>query len=230
MRAELIAELATNHGGDVDLACDMVRAAADAGADTVKIQSYTLAKLNPKDPQVDWLKQAHLDEAAHERVMKACQQAKVQFLSSSFDHKALLLLRRLGQARIKIASSAPVPLGVGYVTFLKSWPWGSKGAMSYPHVSAHLTAIPLYPTPLEAVLVAKRLDGWSDHVVGIDACCYMVAKGARVIEKHFSLPGKGRNCPWDADPGQFRALRDWSEQVETMTTGVSQTFRERWRA
>ena len=233
MSVELIAELSTSHGGDVELACEMVRAAADSGAHTVKIQSYTLAALNPKDPQADWLRQAHLDEAAHVRIMEQCEQSRVRFLSTPFDVVSLRMLIRLGLQRIKVPSSLPIwpaLLDEAGMSQVKSWPWGVKGADPARIVVADLTAIPLYPTPLEAVRRAPLLDGWSDHTIGTAACQYMIASGATIIEKHFSLPGKGRNCAWDATSVQFREIRDWADAVETMTTGVSQIFRERWRA
>src|SRR3990167_1609115 len=104
-QVEIIAELATSHGGDVALAEDMIVAAADSGAHTVKIQSYTLARLNPTDPQREWLTKAHLNEAAHERLITCCQKHHVQFLSTPCDRDALLMLIRLKQGRMKIASS-----------------------------------------------------------------------------------------------------------------------------
>lgn len=228
---ELICELATSHGGDVALACDMVQAAADHGAHTVKIQSYTLARLNPTDPQYDWLVKAHLDERGHVAVMQACEKAKVQFLSTPFDRDSLLMLMGLKQGRIKIASSQPVwNVSIqAAVCFLKSWPWGKRERRE-ERVVADLTAIPLYPTPLEAVVVAPLLDGWSDHTIGTAACKHMISKGARIIEAHFCLPGRSRQMAWDKTPAQLREIRDWMDQVATMTTGVSQQFRERWSA
>lgn len=234
MSVELIAEFATAHGGDVDLACDMVAAAADSGAHTVKIQSYTLAALNPKDPQAPWLKESHLDGAAHERLMKACESRGVAFLSTPFDVQALTLLRDLRVPRVKIASSeAGRRWWRGMeVRLLVSWPWGQREKTQgwYEAIEAHLTAIPLYPTPLECVGAVTLLDGYSDHTPGIAACQHMLSRGARIIEAHFCLPGRSRQMPWDKSPAQFRAIRDWSDTVETMTTGVSQTFRERWTA
>lgn len=229
-RIELIAELATAHGGNVDLACDMVQAAADSGAHTVKIQSYTPARLNPQDPQADWLRHAHLDEAAHVTVMKACQRAKVRFLSTPFDRDSLLMLLKLNQERVKVASSQAIMSGY-MVAFVKSWAWGRKPEGYHNRcVEADLTAIPLYPTPLETASVAPLLDGWSDHTIGTAACKHMISKGARIIEAHFCLPGKSRQMVWDKTPEQFREIRDWADAVETMTTGVSQQFRDRWSA
>ena len=37
----VVAEMSANHGGDFDRAVAVVRAAADAGADAVKLQTYT---------------------------------------------------------------------------------------------------------------------------------------------------------------------------------------------
>lgn len=233
MAIELIAELATAHGGDVDLACDMVRAAADAGAHTVKIQSYTLAHLNPKDPQYAWLSQSVLDEKAHERIIQACRDAKVGFLSTAFDRDALkMLAKQFNIGRFKCASSQPIwTFATDYVEVVKSWAWGHRGATpSGTMAVTHLTAIPLYPTPIEAVAAAPLLDGWSDHTIGTAACKHMISKGATMIEAHFCLPGESRQMAWDKTPEQLRDIRDWSDMVETMQTGVTQRFREMWSA
>lgn len=226
---ELIAELATGHGGDVSLAEDMIAAAADAGAHTVKIQSYSLNRLNPKDPQVAWLKEAYLDKAAHERLIACCEKHRVRFLSTPFDDQSLHLLRSLGLTRFKLASTQSLPpMFRSGETFVKSWAWGRSD--HHRCIEANLTAIPLYPTPIEAVDRAPLLDGWSDHTPGIDACLYQISRGARVIEAHFYLPDRSRHMVWDKSPAQLQQIRDYIETVETMRSGVSRTFRERWCA
>jgi N,N'-diacetyllegionaminate synthase len=240
----IICEISTNHGGDVDLAIDMVKAAADAGADYAKLQSYSLERLNPTDPQRDWLTQAHLDEAAHERIFQACRDAGVKPLSTPFDSDSLAMLRRLGLREFKIASSeSGNPWWCGTLAHEKwfvSWPWGAK-PKRFPHFTmlnvetdmlalTHLTAIPLYPTPLEAVGRAPLLDGYSCHAIGNAACLWAIANGAKVIEAHLRLEGRGRQCAWDRTPAQFRELRDFADACETMRSGVSTQFRRRWTA
>jgi N,N'-diacetyllegionaminate synthase len=236
----LIAELSTNHGGDVDLACEMVQQAAEAGADYAKVQSYSLSKLNPADPQRAWLEQAHLDEAAHVRIMAACQAAGIQFLSTPFDSESLAMLRRLGLTTFKIASSESGndwwdPL-MGESWFV-SLPWGRPrgfGAKNQ-HIYAYLTAIPLYPTPLEAVGRAELVGrpergGWSDHCIGVAACQRAIALGVDVLEVHMHDAAKrGRVTAWDKSPEQVRQLREFADACATMRTGVGQVFRERWR-
>jgi N,N'-diacetyllegionaminate synthase len=230
---ELIAELATGHGGDVSLAEEMIAAAADAGAHTVKIQSYSLARLNPRDPQAAWLKESYLDRAAHERLIKCCEQHRVGFLSTPFDYESFVMLRdELKQYRYKVASTGRVfsTIRSVHLAYIKSWPWGRKDEILEANVTANLTAIPLYPTPLEAVGAATLLDGWSDHTVGIETCQHMISQGAKIIEAHFYLPNRSRHMPWDKSPEQLRQIRDYWETVETMRSGISRTFRERWCA
>lgn len=242
MRAEIIAELATAHGGSVELARDMISAARDAGADTIKLQSYDLARLNPADPQRAWLTQAHLDRAAHETLKAHAEACGVGFLSTPFDPKSLQMLREIGCTRFKIASSesrntwwAP-KRGEAWIV---SHPWGDKGPDdsrrwwldNFPEVRwLHITAIPLYPTPLECVSKAQLLDGYSDHCEGTDACRYMLAKGAKVIEAHFCLEDRGRRTVWDKTSSQMQEIRRFAESVATMTSGVNETFRNRWSA
>ena len=234
--AILIAECATTHGGDLQIAEDLIHAARDAGADYAKFQSYSLAKLNPADPQADWLRQAHLDRAAHERLIACCDKAGVKFLSTPFDAESLQMLRELGRTTFKMASSESHNAWwqpQSHERWFVSYPWGrhEPAAWSYGILQMTLTAIPLYPTPLECVGQATLLDGWSDHCVGLDACYYALARGATVIEAHLTLgPGKSRVMPFDKMPGEFLKLRTFADSMQTIETGVSETFRKRWSA
>jgi N,N'-diacetyllegionaminate synthase len=212
----------------------MIHAAADAGVSTVKIQSYSKDRINLRDSQRDWLRKAHLDEQAHRVLMGCAQDAKVQFLSTPFDRESLQMLRDLGLTRFKIASSESGNRWYafrGEEQWLVSHPWGEYARERFPSAGVlHLTAIPLYPTPLEVVGRAPMLDGWSDHCEGLSACYRAIALGATVLEVHMKLPGFGREMPWDKSPADIRQLRQFADDVQTMQTGVAQRFRERWTA
>jgi N,N'-diacetyllegionaminate synthase len=237
----LIAELATNHGGDLALAEDMISAAADAGCDYAKTQAYSLEKLNPCDPQADWLRQAHLNSVEHEVLMLACEKRGIKYLSTPFDIDSLKMLRCLGLKAFKIASSesandwwCPIDDESWYVSF----PWGlgapqigQQAQYVVPPRYTFLSAIPIYPTPLECVGRATLLDGWSDHTVGIEACLWAIAQGVQVVEAHLSLgDSRGRLCSWDKSPLQMARIREFADNVATIRTGVAQQFRERWSA
>jgi N,N'-diacetyllegionaminate synthase len=233
MRTILVAELATSHGGDVSLAEDMIKAAADAGCDLVKLQTYSLARLKADDPQAGWLRKSYLDEAAHERLLRAGEEFGIEVFSTPFCTDSLAFLRhKLGLKRFKVASSESANgwyFPQMHEQWIISYPWGFIPDGT-PRKHTALTAIPLYPTPLECVAAAQPLDGWSDHCEGIAACQWAIAQGAKMVEFHLCLPGRSRVKPWDKSPQQARQLREFADQVCTMTSGVSTIYRERWTA
>ena len=226
MRCQIIAELASNHGGDLNLLDEMIRAAADCGADWVKIQSYQTKHLSPSDPQYAWLKQAELTDAEHDQVQRICALCGVQALTTVFHPDDLDRINRLGMWRYKIGGGeAARSWWRGHLkcpSFI-SWPWGRQ---DWETGAAALSVVPLYPTPPSALAGVKPLDGWSDHCEGLDIAKLMVARGAKYIEKHFSLPGKGRNQAWDMTPDDLEELRRWTEVCATATDGTP--YGERW--
>jgi sialic acid synthase SpsE len=121
----VIAEAGANHNRDLDVARRLVDAAADAGADAVKFQTYSGRTLySTKTPRFDYLgelgaKPAHelLDEIALPRdwqpILAAhCRARGIEFLSSPFDRQAVDELDALGVAALKIASFELVDLGL----------------------------------------------------------------------------------------------------------------------
>lgn len=233
MRTTIIAELATAHGGDLDIAADLIRAAADAGAEYAKVQTYSLEKLNPADPQYAWLTQAHLDQRAHEKLLTVCQQVGIQFLSTPFDAESLQLLRDLGLTTFKIASSESGNKwwhAQHNEHWMVSYPWGKDAPDPFIWWHQRLTAIPLYPTPLECVGQATLLDGWSDHTEGLSACQWALAQGVQLVEVHLCLEHKSRVTKFDKTPEDIRTLRKFADDCATMRSGVATRFRERWSA
>ncbi len=119
-RTLIIAEAGVNHNGSLDLAIQLVDAAADAGADIVKFQTFKASALvttsAPKaayqiettgedDPQFEMLKGLELDAAAHERIASHCRNRGIEFMSTPFDLDSLAFLdRTLDVERIKIGS------------------------------------------------------------------------------------------------------------------------------
>lgn len=116
----IIAEAGVNHNGSLDLAIEMIDAAAEAGADAVKFQSFKADKLvcgyAPKaayqlktteadETQFEMIKKLELDEEAHRILINRCKTLGIQFLSTPFDMESLDLLNRiLGLSRLKLPS------------------------------------------------------------------------------------------------------------------------------
>lgn len=116
----VIAEAGVNHNGSLDLALQLVDAAADSGADAVKFQTFRadeLAAANaPKagyqvratgagETQLQMLRKLELSTQAHRALIARCRLRGVDFISSPFDAASLKLLTQTFRLPVlKIAS------------------------------------------------------------------------------------------------------------------------------
>jgi N-acetylneuraminate synthase len=119
-RTTIIAEAGVNHNGSLDMALQLVDAAADAGADVVKFQTFDAANLAsasaPKaayqkrrthagETQLEMLKRLELSLDDHRAIIERCATRGIRFLSTPFDLGSLALLSDvLGLAEIKLGS------------------------------------------------------------------------------------------------------------------------------
>lgn len=234
----LVSELATNHGGDLTLAKQMIRASALAGADIVKVQAYQLKHLRSTDPQYAWFKQCELSDEALAELKAYAEGQRVQFLATAYHAEDFERLKVLGCLSVKIGSGEGVTLMQAAIRQrLKvyiSVPWGEvrdlderwlEVSESKPLVFA---TVPLYPAPLETYHRIVRRAGYSDHHVGLDVAKIAIAHGCTVIEKHFHLPGKGRNQAWNMAPKDLAELRRFADAYTQAVDGT--TFQGRWTA
>lgn len=116
----IIAEAGVNHNGSLDMAIELVAAAARAGADAVKFQSfkadrmvtriagkahYQRATTDPGESQHAMIRRLELSEANHVTLAGHCADQGIEFLSTPFDHESLQLLDSgLNIRRIKLSS------------------------------------------------------------------------------------------------------------------------------
>jgi sialic acid synthase SpsE len=215
----VIAEIGMNHNGDIELGKEMIRAAAEAGADAVKFQSFRTERfLSERVSARDEYAQYELTPEDHEILKAEAHAQDLSFLSTPFDAESVDLLDGLGVPCFKIASSdltnypfleyvaekgKPMILSTGYATF-------SEVAKAVETVRdggneelVLLHCVSTYPTPPEEMnlgairTLAEAFEspvGLSDHTKGSPvAPITATAFGASIIEKHFttdnSLPG-----------------------------------------
>jgi N-acetylneuraminate synthase len=118
-RCFIIAEAGVNHNGDLALARQLVIAAAAAGADAVKFQTFQAGHLVTADaPQADYqarntgrtesqfdmLKRLELPLEAFAELAGLCAEMGIEFLSTAFDEESADFLAGLGMRCFKIPS------------------------------------------------------------------------------------------------------------------------------
>jgi pseudaminic acid synthase len=116
----IIAELSANHGGDIEIAKETIRAAKRSGADAIKLQTYTAdtITLNVKSDLFkishgthwdglylyDLYKEASLPWKWHKELFDVAKKEGLICFSSPFDFTAVDFLEELGCPIYKIAS------------------------------------------------------------------------------------------------------------------------------
>lgn len=114
----IIAEAGVNHNGSIVMAKQLIDAAAIAGVDYVKFQTFKAEKLVTKDAkqadyqqrnaaddsQYSMLKKLELSEAQHEELIAYCMEKGLKFLSTAFDMESVEYLHSLRLGLWKIPS------------------------------------------------------------------------------------------------------------------------------
>jgi len=246
----IIAEAGVNHNGDLQRALALVDAAAAAGADLVKFQTFDPAALASRhaakadyqvrneghdDGQLAMLQRLALSRHDHHALIERCRARGIGFLSSPFDPgSATFLLEDLALPLLKLGSGeltnapllwqlgrsgrplilstgmaelAEVALALDVLSHARLHDHPPAGQADFAGLygrdggvlAGQLTLLHCtteYPCPPQQVNL-RAMDtlattfglpvGYSDHTQGIDIALAAVARGAVVIEKHFTL-------------------------------------------
>lgn len=119
MSTLIIAEAGVNHNGDLDQALKLIDAAASAGADIVKFQTFKANKLvttsavkaayqqistGVAESQYEMIQKLELSKEMHDQIISHCRKKNIEFFSTAFDIDSLDYLMELGMERIKVPS------------------------------------------------------------------------------------------------------------------------------
>lgn len=116
----IIAEAGVNHNGSMENAFRLIDAAAEAGVDYIKFQTFKADKLvsgsakkahyqientrNSAESQLQMLQKLELSQEQHEQLIAYCQKKGIQFFSTAFDLDSMDYLHEVGLQMVKIPS------------------------------------------------------------------------------------------------------------------------------
>lgn len=215
----ITAEIGLNHDGKWDRAYELIRQAKLSGADVAKFQfgwRHSKDEINHVTPELA------------RRLRDWCDFWEIEFMASIIDPDIMHLVEDVNPQRFKIASRTVVDhpdlvkqlLDAGKETFVSLGFWeGDEYPFGEPNEQLrYLFCISQYPTYPEALkqMPASYSDdayyGYSDHTHGIEACLLAMARGAKFIEKHFTLDKTHQSVHNDhilsATPDELRLLHD----------------------
>ena len=236
---KIVADLSSNHMGDIGLAKQMIKAAAATGVDCIKVQSWQADKLSKNfkgDYQSTYRrhKKAELSDDDHYELIDWCRKNNVEFLTTCFDLERIEFLASLGLKFIKVASSDCTSkklikkLMDNFETIIVStgMTTGDEIKNTIKLLSDHdyimLHCVSLYPTPLGKCNLnrinwlrkqgAKRV-GFSDHSIGTEAAMVAMTMGIELVEKHLSLDRtlSGKDQQMSTTPDEFAEICRWRD-------------------
>ena len=252
----IVAEMSANHNQDYNRAVEIMHAAKEAGADAIKIQTYTADTITIDSDKsyfkitqgtlwdgrtlYDLYKEAYTPWEWQESLAEEAKKIGLTFFSSPFDPTSVDFLEKLNVPCYKIASFeiTDIPL-IKKIALLGKPMIFATGIATREDVKLALDTCraagndriillkctSAYPAPFEAVnlemipFLANEFDcvsGLSDHTMGYSVAIASVAKGARLIEKHFTLKRSdgGADSAFSMEPEEFKNMCEGIRQVE----------------
>lgn len=219
----LIAEIGGNHEGDFAAAVRLCDLAIDCGADVVKFQLYTgdslVSALEAPDRHRHF-QRFELSQEQHIALAQRCQAAGRRYLASVWDLDMLawidpfLPFYKVGSGDLTAypllsgfaERGKPIVLSTGLATYaevLASVQFLRQVDARYgdPEYLALLQCTSLYPTP-ESEVNLRVMDqfratgltvGYSDHTLDAFTLFVAAARGAQILEFHFTDQPHGRS-------------------------------------
>ncbi|RGF13505.1 N-acetylneuraminate synthase [Blautia sp. AM16-16B] len=220
----------------------------------VKQAEYQTVNTGSNQSQYDMLKSLELSYDEFKKIKNYCDEIGIIFASTADDSKDIdFLVDELEIPFIKVGSGdignisylryvgskkKPIVLSTGMSTLsdveisLRALQEGGADDITLLHCTTN------YPCPFEMVnlramnTLQSAFDlpiGYSDHTIGTEIPVAAVARGAKIIEKHFTLDRnmKGPDHLASTEPKEFKKMVDEIRNVEkAFGTGIKEPTKE----
>lgn len=214
---QIIAEIGWSHGGDMLLAKQMVKAAAENRANYAKFQTWQVKNLKDgpwmHDGRKEIYEKAELTDEMHLELIKFCKENYIEFLTAVFSKEDA---ERVAQWCEKVKIPSPEVTNYEMLEVINESfeeVFMSIGASTYDEVKKAidilkkpkltlLHCVSSYPCPYDKVNLPKIKEmfglyghlkghsikfGYSGHALGINDAIAALEYDVSIIEKHFTI-------------------------------------------
>lgn len=227
MEPIFVAEIGMNADGNFDLNYELIRQAKWAGANIAKFQ---VGWRGGKD-EINFM------DAERLAVLQSwCAQFDIEFMVSIITDEAWDMVRGTGMKRYKIASRTVRDnpslcekiIADGQETFISLGMYEGRELPFAASNVKYLYCRSSYPTRYQDLRDFPsefgKFYGYSDHLMGIEGCLLALSRGARLIEKHFTLNKTSRvirDHGLSATPEEFATLTRWGRDLYNLRQKIT---------
>ena len=210
-----VAEIGLNHNGNLDFSYELIKQAKFSGADIAKFQFGW----RNNEGEIN-----HISEEMFQKIKKWCKYLNIEFMVSIFSKETYEIAKKYNLKRYKIASRTlkehfnlvELILAEGKDTFISLGMWDGDELPFNDYNNVKLlwckSKYPCEPwdlTDLPKDFKNSPFDGYSDHSIGIETPLLAISRGAKIIEKHFTLDKSDttvRDHALSATPEEFKIM------------------------
>ena len=218
-----ISEIGMNYNGNFSLIYELIRQSKFAGANICKFQ------LGWRDKPGE-INQLDLEKV--NKIISWCEYFEVEPMFSLINQNAYAIFKQTNLKKIKIASRSLkfdfdlvkniVEENSDKEIYMSLGMWESKKLPFDQNNIKFLYCVSNYPAFVEDInnfpknFSDSKFYGYSDHTIGIDTCLIAIARGAKIIEKHFTLDKSNttiRDHALSATPEEFREMVNLGKEI-----------------
>jgi sialic acid synthase SpsE len=195
----IISELCGQWGGSIRRTEQMILQSKLAGADAVKVQLYDTYRMPGENRQIWEYLSMTKEQFLH--LKDFSDSLNIDFFASAFHPDRFQWILDAGLQTNKIASMlvnhdptlCREMIDSGMLTYCSLGRWDGEGYPFEQENVKYFHCVSKYPHTIDEALALMpdrfddRLVGYSDHTDSIEACVEAVKRGAKILEKHFTI-------------------------------------------
>ena len=212
-----------NYNNNFSLIYELIKQSKLAGANVCKFQ----LGWRDKPSEIN-----HLNLEKVNKIINWCNYFEIEPMFSLISENAYKIFKKTKLKNIKIASRSLkydfklvkkiVEENPKKKIYISLGMWNKKEKPFKQKNIEYLYCVSNYPTFTEDLkkfpkkFSKKNFVGYSDHTIGIDTCLIAISRGAKIIEKHFTLDKSNtiiRDHALSATPDEFRNLVNVGKEI-----------------